>query len=183
MKKIYYLAGAALLLAACSGKNETSVNENSEGSAVEEVAVEEAVVATDTASQDSKVMEGVADTVVVEENVQAKPEKKAEVAAEKEKINIKITPGKLKKDFSDYSESWKSTMTVTLKNLSSSPVSGKDYTISYKSKEWGAGSENPKSKTVTRTAKGIDLGPNATGHITITRTDADKFSDFKIVRK
>ena len=115
--------------------------------------------------------------------VEASNEIKASNEVEKKEINIQITPGKLRTIESDYSESWTATMTVTLKNLTDSPVSGNDYSISYKSKEWGGGSEDPTSKTVTRTEKGINLGPNEVGHITISRKDADKFYDFKIKRK
>lgn len=100
---------------------------------------------------------------------------------DKAELNIQITPGKM--NTKERGEGWTATMTVTLKNLTDSPVSGNDYSISYKSKEWGGGTEDPKSKTVTKTAKGIDLGPNETGHITISRQDADKFYDFKIKRK
>lgn len=98
-----------------------------------------------------------------------------------EPYKIKVTPGKLNQKYSDYAEGWTSTMKVTLQNLSSEPISGADYTVSYKSKEWGGGSANPKSITKSLSANGIDLGPNASGSITISRNDADKFLDFKIV--
>lgn len=107
----------------------------------------------------------------------------ADVVAPEEtgELNIEVTPGKMKTR--EVGEGWSATMTITVKNLSDSPVSGSDYSISYKSKEWGGGSENPVSKTVTKSVNGIDLGPNESGHITITRRDSDKFYDFKVKDK
>ena len=104
-------------------------------------------------------------------------------SADNGQLNIKVTPGKIKKKYYETAEGWKATMTVTVTNLSNSPVSGKDYKISYKSKEWGGGSEDPKAYTTTRSTNGIDLAPNGSGHITISRQDADKFYDFKVKRK
>ena len=93
---------------------------------------------------------------------------------------VSVTPGKLNKKYSDYSEGWTTTMTITLTNNSDTSVSGNDYSVSYKSKEWGGGSEDPYLRTVSKSAKGIDLGPHESGTINLSTYDSDGFSGFQI---
>lgn len=99
------------------------------------------------------------------------------------KFDIKVTPGKLKTKHYEGAEAFDAVMTLTVTNQSDSPVSGKDYYIAYKCKEDDGTSESSQTYTSNLKANGIDLGPGASGHITIKRQSAYKFYDFKVKRK
>ena len=99
-------------------------------------------------------------------------------------LNIKITPGKMKTKHYEYAEGWKASMTITVANLSGTPVSASDYTIAYKCRESnGYTDDSERTYTSNLTHKGIDLGPNETKKITISRGEAYKFYDFKVKPK
>lgn len=138
---------------------------------------------TDIVEDTTTITEAMVDTATVPEIPMDSPSGMEDIVTVPEtgELNIEVSPGKRKTR--EVGEGWNATMTLTVKNLSDSPVSGSDYSISYKSKEWGGGSEDPYSKTVTKSANGIDLGPNETGHITISRMNSDKFYDFKVKDK
>lgn len=99
-------------------------------------------------------------------------------------LNIKITPGKMKTKYNRYAEGWKASMTITVANLSGTPVSASDYTIAYKCRESnGYTDDSQRTYTTNLTHKGIDLGPNETKKLTISRGEAYKFYDFKVKPK
>lgn len=100
--------------------------------------------------------------------------------SQKGEYKIKVTPGKLNTKYYTNAEGWMATMTITVSNLSDTPISGGDYSISYKCLEWEGGTEDPYTVTTNLSVNGIDLAPNSIGQINLSRGDADKFYDFKI---
>lgn len=99
-------------------------------------------------------------------------------------LNIKITPGKMKNKYNEFAEGWKASMTISVTNLSDSPVSASDYTITYKCKESnGYTDDSERTYTTNLTHKGVNLGPKETKKITISRGEAYKFYDFKVKSK
>ena len=102
------------------------------------------------------------------------------MSSNKGELNVKITPGKMKTKDVEGWEAFYGIMTITLTNLSDSPVKGKDYYISYKCREDDGTSENPQIYTSNLKVKGLDLAPGASGHITLKRLSAHKFYDFKV---
>ena len=111
------------------------------------------------------------------------PAEERKKASSKGELNIKITPGKMKTKDVEGWEAFYGIMTITLTNLSDSPVSGKDYYIAYKCKEDDGTSENLQEYTTNLKAKGINLAPGASGHINLKRLSAHKFYDFKVKSK
>lgn len=102
-------------------------------------------------------------------------------ASAKSGYAVSVTPGKLNKKNYSGAEGWNASMTLTVKNSSDKSISGSDYSITYKCKEWDGGSEDPYLITSTLHAKGVDISPNGSAQINISRGDADKFYDFKVV--
>lgn len=98
-------------------------------------------------------------------------------------LNIKINPGKMKFKDIEGAEAFYGLMTLTLTNLSDTPIAGKDYYISYKAKAYDGTSDDAEEYVVTLKAKGINLGSGESGKITLKRQDANKLYDFKIKRK
>lgn len=99
------------------------------------------------------------------------------------RYKIKITPGKTKELWKDmWGEAFKGTVTVTLTNLTDTPISADDYSISYKARESnGYTDETQRSYTKSHTRKGISLGPRETGKITLTDWLTEKYFDFEII--
>lgn len=95
---------------------------------------------------------------------------------------IKISPGKYKNIWKpQWGEGSKGSITVTLTNLSDQAISGSDYSITYKTYESnGYTDSSRRNYTKNNTHKGIDLGPNKSGTITLSEWETYKFYDFKI---
>lgn len=104
--------------------------------------------------------------------------------AQEQEINIKLIPGKIKSKEIPGTAAWTIYMTLSVKNLSDSPVSGKDYYIAYKCRESnGYTDDSEEFETINLKAKGIDLGPNETGYIHLSRDYGDDFHSFKVKKK
>lgn len=92
---------------------------------------------------------------------------------------IQIKPGKLKSTYRG--EAQKGSMTVTLTNLSDSPISRSDYTIAYKTNESNGYTDNSRRNyTKNNTHKGIDLKPNGSGTIDLSKWETYKFYNFEV---
>ena len=95
---------------------------------------------------------------------------------------IQVKPGKYKNIWKpSYGEGSQGTITVTLTNLSDQPISGSDYSIAYKTYESNGYTDySRRNYTVNNTHKGIDLKPNGSGTIKLTRWETYKFHSFQI---
>lgn len=168
------IAGGAMITS-CGG------NKNSlEGEALNDDTIQSTDIDSGTATADTTNMSSPLDVTPDSTAIDAESQT---ASSGKGELNIKITPGKMK--FKDYkgAEAFDGIMTITVTNLSDTPVSGKDYNISYKCKEDDGTSEDPQEEVVNLSEKGIDLGAGESGKITLKRLDAHKFYDFKIKRK
>ena len=95
---------------------------------------------------------------------------------------IQIKHGKCKNLWkSSWGEGSKGTITVTLTNLSDSPISGSDYFITYTTYESnGYTDESRRYYTRSNKHKGIDLKPKESGTINLSQWETYKFYNFEI---
>ena len=92
---------------------------------------------------------------------------------------IQVKPGKYKSSYRG--EAVRGSITVTLTNLSDAPISGSDYVITYKTNESNGYTDNSRRNyTKSNTHKGIDLKPNGSGTINLSKWETYKFSNFGV---
>lgn len=95
---------------------------------------------------------------------------------------IKIIPGKIRFSYPRNVEAVKGVITITLENLSDTPISGKDYTISYTAYESnGVTDYTRRYYNRQKRVNGKDLEPKGSTTLTLTAWETFKFFNFKIV--